>query len=355
VARRVLVLRAGSGPSNSVIRSLLAVRPSLHVVGCHDDRYVLKKSLARSNYLVPAASQRSFPRALCRVIADERIDVVIPTSDADVLRIAALRARLPCRTFLPRKSAILRCQDKYALTCFLRTRGIPAPLTYPVDSLRDIPMLFRRFAPRSKLWCRVRSGSGSFGAIPVTRPEQVHAWIRYFQELRGVPVNAFTLSEYLPGRDFCVQSLWQDGRLVLVKMAERLTYIDNGGPSGVSSMASLAKAISEPAALETSVRAIRALDPRATGAFFADLKGSDDGTPCITEINAGRFASMTNLHDLAGRHNMMGMYVRLTMGEAVRLDDPYDHAEGYYVVRSVDTPPAVFHAEQFFEGIEDAT
>ena len=64
---------------------------------------------------------------------------------------------------------------------------------------------------------------------------------------------------------------------------------------------------------------------------------------------------MTNLHDLAGRHNMAATYVRLAMGEAVRIAEPYDYAEGYYVVRSVDTPPAVFHADQLFTGIEDAT
>jgi carbamoylphosphate synthase large subunit len=208
MAGRVLILRAGSGPSNSLIRSLQSGYPALRVVGCHDDRFVLKKSLASRNYLVPAVSQRAFPRALRRIIDAERIDVLVPTGDADVLRVSALRTQLPCRTFLPRKSVIQRCQDKYELTLFLRRQGIPAPLTYPIVSLRDIEGLFRRLAPRSPLWCRVRRGSGSFGAIAVTRPEQVRSWIRYFQDLRGVPAGSFTLSEYLPGRDFCVQCLW---------------------------------------------------------------------------------------------------------------------------------------------------
>ena len=354
-ASRVLLLRAGSGPSNSLFRSLRSGHPSLTIVGCHEDRFVLKKSLAKRNYLVPGSSHRDFPHSLRRIIDAERIDVLLPTTDADVLRISALRRNLPCKIFLPRHPVILRCQDKYALTQFLRKRGIPAPRTCPITSLRDIEALFRRLGPRLPLWCRVRKGSGSFGAVPVTRPEQVRVWIRYFQELRGVPAGSFTLSEYLPGRDYCVQSLWKEGRLVLMKMAERLSYIDGGGPSGTSSMASLAKSAFEPSALEACERAIRALDPKASGAFFADLKGSIDGTPCITEINAGRFASMTNLHDLAGKHNMTAAYVRLAMGEAVKIADPYDHAEGCYVVRSIDTTPAVFREDQLFGGMEDAT
>jgi len=355
VVARVLILRAGSGPGNSLIRSLQATKSRPVVVGCHDDKFVLKKSLAKRNYLVPAAPQRDFPRALRRIIDAERIDVLLPTTDDDVLRISSLRGKLPCRTFLPRHSVILRCQDKYVLSRFLRSQGIPAPRTYPITSLRDVDRVFRRLGPRLPHWCRVRKGSGSFGAIPVTRPEQVRIWIGYFQELRHVPPGSFTLSEYLPGRDFCVQSLWKDGRLVLAKMAERLAYFDSGSPSGVSSMASLAKTLFDARAMEACARAIRALDPRASGAFFVDMKQSADGTACITEINAGRFASMTNLHDLAGRHNMTATYVRLALGEPVRIGKPYDYVANFYVVRSADTAPAVFDASQLHMDIEDAT
>ena len=140
----------------------------------------------------------------------------------------------------------------------------------------------------------------------------------------------------------------------MTKMAERLSYIDSGGPSGTSSMASLAKSAFEPSALELA-SALSGPWTRASGAFFADLKESSDGTPCITEINAGRFASMTNLHDLAGRHNMSAAYVQLALGEAVKFAAPYDYADGCYVVRSVDTLPAIFREDHLFEGIEDAT
>jgi carbamoyl-phosphate synthase large subunit len=185
----------------------------------------------------------------------------------------------------------------------------------------------------------------------VKRPDQARSWIAYWQEMREIPEGLFTLSEYLPGRDFCVQSLWKNGKLVLAKMAERISYIDTGSPSGVSSMASLAKAVYEPAAMETAEKAIRALDPKVTGAFFVDMKENEDGLACITEINAGRFASMTNLHDLAGRYNMAAIYVRLGMGERVKLASSHDFAEDYYVVRSVDTPPDVVHARRLFTDI----
>jgi carbamoyl-phosphate synthase large subunit len=248
---------------------------------------------------------------------------------------------------------IQRCQDKYTLTVFLRRRGIPAPLTYPITSTEKIGEVFRRFKPRARLWCRIRAGAGSYGAIPVKNPAQVKGWIAYWERMRAVPSGSFTLSEYLPGRDYCVQCLWAKGTLVLAKMAERITYLDTGSPSGVSSMPALAKTAFEPHVLAACEKAIRALDRAASGVFFIDIKESDDGEPCITEINAGRFATMTNIHDLAGRHNMAVAFVRLALGERVRIPKASDFAEGYYLVRSVDTLPAVIRKEELYEGIRE--
>ncbi len=51
---------------------------------------------------------------------------------------------------------------------------------------------------------------------------------------------------------------------------------------------------------------------------------------------------------------MAAMYVRLALGEPVKTRDACDFAENFYLVRSVDTLPAVIHADKFFENIEDA-
>jgi carbamoyl-phosphate synthase large subunit len=352
LSARLLVLEAGSAASNNLVRSLKSGDPSLVIVGCNESRFVLKKSGAERNYVLPVSPQ-SYRAALRRIIKTERIDLLVPTNDADVLRISELRDKLGCRTFLPRKSLIERCQDKYKLTAFLRRRGIPAPLTYPITNVEKVEALFRRFEPRARLWCRIRAGSGSYGAIPVKSPDQVQGWIAYWERSRAVPPGSFTLSEYLPGRDFCVQCLWDKGTLVLAKMAERITYLNTGSPSGVSSMPALAKTAFEPHVVEVCAKAIRALDAEASGVFFVDIKESEDGQPCITEINAGRFATMTNIHDLTGRHNMAVVYVRLALGERVRIPRASDFAEGYYLVRSIDTLPAVVRKDELFEGLED--
>src|SRR6185436_16299755 len=57
-----------------------------------------------------------------------------------------------------------------------------------------------------------------------------------------VSTASFTLSEYLPGRDFAAQGLWRDGELLLLKVCERLSYFGGGSqPSGTSSTPALGK------------------------------------------------------------------------------------------------------------------
>lgn len=347
MSARVLILEAGYAASNNLIRSLKAGDPSLVIIGCSESPFFLNKSPADRNYVLPL-STGAYGAALRRIVKTERIDLVIPTTDADVLRLIRLRSKLGCRTFLPSRSVIERCQDKYALAVFLGERGIPVPRTYPITDTGKIDELFRYFNSPAKLWCRIRAGSGSFGAIPVRTPEQVRAWLAVWDGMRGLPPESFTLSEYLPGRDYCVQCIWNRGTLVLAKMAERITYLNNGSPSGQSSMPALAKTVFDPYVIDVCARAIRALDARASGVFFVDLKESERGDPCITEINAGRFATMTNIHDLAGKHNMAVTYVRVALGKRVRIPNAFDFAEGFYLVRSVDTLPAMVRKEELF-------
>lgn len=349
---RLLVTGAGNGPAENLIRSLRAGDRSLRIVGCHDDRFALRASAADARYLLPPSLHRDHTRALRTVVQREQIDLLIPTADADVRRVGRARRAFGRRVFLPRTSVIELCQDKYALTRHLRARGVPAPLTHAVRRLADIPALFRRLAPARRVWCRVRSGHGGLGALLVETPTQARNWIAYWERMRGVSARAFTLSEYLPGRDFSCQSLWRDGTLILTKTFERLVPFD--GAPGASSIAALAKTVMEPRVAAVCAAAVRAVDRRASGVYCFDVREDTRGIPCVTEINAGRFGMSTNLYDLVGRHNMALSYVRLALGQPVNVRNQYEATPDYYMVRNLDTLAAIFHADEFVAGIEDA-
>jgi len=350
----VLVTGAGTGLGNNLIRSLRAADRSLVVLGCHDNRFELKKSAADRHYLLPAPAQRAFVRRLLELLETERVDLVVPTSDRDVRALSRHRRQLGRRLFLPRAGVVALGQDKYALSRRLAGRGVPAPATFAVRSLASVPAIMRRLPGRGLAWCRVRRGSGAYGAAPVRSAAQARAWIAYWSTMRGVPVRDFTLGEYLPGRDFACQMLWDRGRLVLAKTFERLSYYGGGARAGaVSSVAALAASTAAPRVVEVCAAAVRALDRAMSGLCCLDLKENTAGVPCVTEINVGRFSLSTGIYDLVGKHNMAGAYLRLALGEPVDLGEPYDAAPDHYLVRDVDTLPAIVHADELFEGIID--
>ena len=350
--QRLLVTSAGTSAAENFVRSVRAARPDMLTIGCHHDRFILKKSTCEGRCLVPRPGDARFSEVLRRLVDEERIDLIIPTSDLDVALISSLRDDLRGRCFLPTREAIELCQDKYDLTARLRSSGLRAPETYAVSSLDDLEALFERFGSRRPLWCRPRRGTCARGAAAVRTPKQARCWISVWRDMRGVPPSSFTLSEYLPGRDFLCQSLWKDGTLVLVNSFERLSYFGADNiPSGITSLSSLAKTVLDPALVTTCRDAVRAVDPTATGAFSVDLKEDRHGVPYVTEINAGRLLMAMTAFDRVGKHNMSLTYVRLGLGESVELREEYDAVEGYYMVRDLDTPPDIFHADDLFDGV----
>jgi carbamoyl-phosphate synthase large subunit len=350
---RVLVAGAGTAAGENLIRSLRAGDPSLGVVGCHDDRFVLKHSAADARYLVPPPGTRGFIGALRRVIGSAGIDLVLPTSDRHVQALSDARARIGDTVFLPRRRVVDLCHDKYALSTWLRRRGVAAPETRRLGRLGAVDALFAGFGRRRPLWCRPRTGTCARGGAAVGSPAQARGWIRLWHEMQGVPVNDFTLSEYLPGREILCQSLWDRGRMVLANTFERLSYfgVDNI-PSGVTSLSSLAKTVRAPAAVELCHRAVRAVDARASGAFSIDVKEDARGRPHVTEINAGRLFMAMTAFDAVLKHNMALTWVRLARGERVEVGEAYDAVEDYYMVRDLDITPGIFHAHELFDGVE---
>jgi carbamoyl-phosphate synthase large subunit len=341
--RKVLVTGAGTGRANNLVRSLTAGGNDIEVIGCHSDRFVLAKSTTDWRFHAPSPSSGADFISTCRPIVEANgIDLIIPSSDDDALALARIRDQLPCRVYLPPAEVIALCHDKYALSQALQAKGVPVPATIAIGGHSDVTDAFRRLDHCPLLWCRTRRGSGSKGATKVKDAEQAWSWIRYWNEMRGIPIEEFTLSEYLPGRDFNVQGLWQDGKTVLIKMCERLSYLDGENrPSGMSSTPAVAKTLCDHQVLDLCDQAVKLIAPNACGVFNLDLKQDVNSRARITEINAGRFAMITNIYDLTGRHNMAQIYVDLAFGEVPRIDETRDIVADQYLVRDYDTPPLI--------------
>ncbi len=352
---RVLIMGAGSAGAENLVRSLRRADASLVLLGCNDDRFVVRRSAADARYVVPPPGSRRFVSAIRRLTLATAVDLVIPTIDRHVLALSDARAALRGRLFLPAARVVELCRDKYRLTRALRRRGIRAPATYPVRQARDVDRVFVRLGRPGRVWCRPRTGTCARGGAAVSTPDEARRWMRVWQTMQGIPMSSFTLSEYLTGREILCQSVWQRGRMVLANTFERLACFGADNiPSGVTSLSSLAKTVVEPGVVELCRSAIAAVAPGASGAFSVDVKEDANGRPHVTEINAGRFFMAMTAFDHVLKHNIALTYVRLGLGERVDFGDAYDAVDDFYMVRDMDTEPSVFHVDELFEGVDDA-
>jgi carbamoyl-phosphate synthase large subunit len=349
---RLLLLGAGSGAANNLVRSLRAGDRPMTIIGAHHDRFVLRTAPTERRYLLPPTSRPDFVDTLNRLIAAERIDVAIPTSDADARALAATRSSLDCRTLLPALATIDLCQDKYVFAEFLSARGVAVPETVALGGLDDVDAAFARLGRHPRLWCRRRRGQGGLGALLVARPEQARAWIAYWAEMRGVDASEFTLAEHLPGRDFAGQALFADGEPILTHVYERLSYLGGAAaPAGVG-LAALGKRVTDRRVTDLVTAAVRALEPRASGVFCFDAREDVAGTPRLTEINAGRFGLSAIVLDFSSKVGLAATWVRLALGEHVEPIVEPEPVEEWYMVRDYDGAPAMLRADDFFSGID---
>jgi carbamoyl-phosphate synthase large subunit len=311
--------------------------------------------LADKNYLVPRADAGlEYVEAIKTVAHRESVDLVIPNNDAEVGVLSPCRDDLGAKVFLPSMESIAVCQDKLALNKHLHDQGIRVAETHSLDGLGQIDEVYGRFHSPDMLWCRMRRGSASKGSLPVRSPDQIRFWVQYWHEMRDTPLDGFILCEYLPGRDFAFQSLWHEGQLVIAKTCERLSYLAGAWmPSGTSSTPRVGRLVNDARVNSICVQAIRSLDPQANGMFCVDLKEAREGTPCITEINIGRFFTINPAFNAVGRHNMADLFIRLSFGETVAVHDSERFSdigtEETFLVRELDNEPSVHTAGQIEE------
>ena len=336
--KRIVVTGAGGSAAANFVDSLRRAPEPMHVVGTDISAYHLELAPVDARYLLPRADDPAYLDELNAVVEAEGAELVHPQPEQEVLTLAQNRDRIAAATFLPAAETVALCQDKAAFAGHISAAGLPAPRFARPSSEQELADATAEILEaRGRAWVRAIRGAGARASLPVSSPEQAVAWARYWIELRGLAVDDFMVSEFLPGKEFAFQSVWLDGELVTSAARERIEYVfGHLMPSGQSSSPSVARSVHRQDVNELAAAAVRAVDSDATGVFCVDLKEDEAGRPLVTEINSGRFFTTSNFFAAAGA-NMPYDYVRLALGESVGGRPRFDAVEeGLYWVRMID-------------------
>ena len=321
---RVLVTGAGGSAAANFVDALRrSSLPDLSIVGADARPTHLALCRVDARRVIPPVSDPAYLDALNQLIADEDIDLLHPQPDVEVAFLAEHRTAVDAPVWLPSPAAVALCQDKMAFNLRMQEAGVPVPQAIHLQDIDQLASaLSQLLVKQPRVWLRAIRGAGSRASLPVSNALQAEGWIDYWRDFRGLQPSDFMLSELLPGAEFAWQSLWRDGELITSQARERLEYVfGNLTPSGQTSSPSVARTVNRADVNQIGRAAVLAADPRADGVFCVDMKEDGEGTPRVTEINAGRFFTTSNFFAHAGL-NMPEMYVRLALDPDVRFDVP---------------------------------
>jgi glutathione synthase/RimK-type ligase-like ATP-grasp enzyme len=337
----------GSGGLAGVnfVRALRASPRSYYIVGTDFNKYHLLYPDVDARYLTPRHSDKSFIPRVVDIATRERADFLHPQPSSEAYVVSRKRERIPCKVFLPSASVMRVGQDKLLSERRLKAEGIPVAKTVALEGRADISEAFSKLG--KPLWARARHGAGGRLSLLCDDAVEARLWVELWVKRSGVGYDEFILQEYLPGRNIAWDSIWKDGRLVTSYSRERLEYpFKHISPSGITGTPSVSRTIRDPRVNEVGQRAVKAIDPKPNGAYSVDVKESAIGTPCITEVDSGKFHSTMPLWGyIAVRHlglpeyaNLADLYVRLGLGEEVRDLPPETDLlpQGYYLLRDMD-------------------
>lgn len=339
-SKTILVTGAGGSAGYNFIHSLKMANQKYITIGVDIDKNHLALSNADIKYLVPPNKRvTDYLQALNHIILKHHIDLVHPQPDPEVAFIAKHKTQLKTKTFLPKIKTITTCHDKFAALKDFQAAKVPVAKSFVLNSKDNLINAFNilKRQGHTKMWIRAIKGAGSKAALPIGEWEQGEFWIKYWAKNKNIGYGSFMLSEFLPGKEYAFQSVWQNGQLIVSQARERQEYIfGNLTPSGQSSSPSVAVTVSNEAVNQIATNAVLAIDPSATGIFCVDLKENIEGTPSVIEINPGRFFTTSNFFAAAGC-NMPDLYVSLALGLPLPQVKQYNNLKpGLHWLRIID-------------------
>jgi len=187
--KTVLVTGAGGAALPGLISSMRT--HGYRVVAADANPQAVGLLLADASHVIPFGHTPEFLPALREICRAERVDVVLPLVDEELVAASYLEDD-GIAVVLPRRPFVEMCLDKFVLMQRLHEHGFDVPATrLASEGVGDLSF---------PLVAKPRSGRGSRGVAVVSTPEALSLHL----EAVGVAADAMILQEHVDGTEFTV-------------------------------------------------------------------------------------------------------------------------------------------------------
>ena len=268
------------------------------------------KNVTDRNYLIPypAGGLETFFERIKYITSKEKIDVIIPTLDAELYAFIKLESRLEqlgIKMFLPTLEHLnLRGKDK--LFSFCDTNGILAPRSILINSLKDIHKI------PVELSFPIAIKGIFYDAYIANNLEEAESYFKKISSKWGLPIIA---QEFIKGEEYNVVVLGDgEGESIGTITMKKLFITDKGKAwAGVT--------IKDEILLDISDKVVSSLSWRG-GAELEFIKEKESNKFYLLEINP-RFPAWVYLAVGAGQNLPYALY-KLALDKEVERFETYE-------------------------------
>jgi carbamoylphosphate synthase large subunit len=300
----ILITAAGSGGTNGILKSYN--NSDFNFIGVNSNYYkAAASSLTKYVYQVEnAVNEKKYVGQLNHIIEKHNIDFIIPNSDIEVEVISKNKHILKAKSFVPSYNEILISNDKLKTYNHCIKNNINVPLTIDFDSNNSLKEKFKIFK-NFPLWCRIKEGAGSKHTSPIYSLDEAIEFITGEIDKSDLKITDFTISDYLPGDDCLISSIWKNGELKFMGMAHRMKYANKPGQSPPV----VIKKMYREELFHFAKKVIATLSIKPNGIYNIDVKYDADNEIALTEFNLGRFYYNMQLFNSDGTEHFFKYYM----------------------------------------------
>lgn len=337
---KILLLGAGGNAGINFVKSLKLSDKNYYVIGCDYDAYNLSTSNADKKYLMSNRDESKKIHEITRIIEDEGINFIHAQPDPEVAFLCRNKEIFGDLIFPHSIEKWKIFSDKnFCQKVWSKSLGLKFN-NAPFNDIKDSEDRFEEIRRISgKVWVRAITGAGSKAALPVSTLSQAKSWVNYWIEEKGMHSHDFMVAEYLPGKEYAVQTFWVDGELIHSQARERLVYFfGNIMPSGQSSTPAVAIVASDEDVYDIAYKAIKSLDDKPSGIYCVDLKRDVGGKVFPLEINYGRFFTTSDFFARLGT-NTPSTYVNYSITQKIDTKKIESIKDEFLWIRGLDKEP----------------
>jgi len=284
--RQVRILFSCAGRRIELIQAFiraarsLGLKADLHAADAEE--HIAAACLTHHMHQVPSTNSPAYIPTLLQIAEREKIDLVIPLLDTELLKLSRARdrfAQVGCAAIISSPRVVRICRDKLVLFDFFTRVGIDTPMTWSPDEI------LRRKRHDFPYFLKPRCGSASKGNHIVRNKADLKALVPRVPDA--------IIQEFVPGIEHTLDVYaGYDGQPRCVVPRERIEI--RGGE------VTKARTVKHRAIMETGARVVEALGD-CQGLITIQLILTPEGQIRVIEVNP-RFGGGVPLAIHAGAH-----------------------------------------------------